>query len=425
MQKKPQKRINIMQDRYNILLVEDDRGDAGLIKRALRDGSPRSTVQIATTIKELSAFKGKSFDIILTDLGLPDSAGPETVKSVQKQFRNTPIVVLTGLEDPHTEDQIVSRGAQDYLVKSDIQSGLLMRTIRHAMTRWDLEHRLEMSERKNRLILENAPCGIALLTPDLEIISCNTWGATLLNTTSAELVAGRQSLVTYLKNKTLPALDRNKERIKFDTVFLVHDKPIDISLTFTPAPKNGWILVFSDITDRVKLTRKLEELATTDPLTGLYNRRHFTERADEEITRQARSRDNLSLAILDVDHFKNINDKHGHSAGDTALKSLATIIQDTIRTTDISGRIGGEEFSILLPDTDTDGATEICERLRTSVEESLIDHEGTNISLTISIGISPIKIGERDWNSAFSRADQALYEAKNNGRNQVICHTTN
>jgi len=167
---------------------------------------------------------------------------------------------------------------------------------------------------------------------------------------------------------------------------------------------------------------KLEQLAITDPLTKIYNRRFFFEGADKEITRAKRTRLPLSLVIFDIDQFKEVNDTFGHIAGDQVLVNLVNLCQQNIRSMDLLARFGGEEFVILMPHTDSKSARESAERFRLKVAEKPMTTSGeTDVSITISMGIASWNYGNPlDVESMLDHADQALYLAKEAGRNQTI-----
>ena len=163
-------------------------------------------------------------------------------------------------------------------------------------------------------------------------------------------------------------------------------------------------------------TEQLETLATIDDLTQIYNRRKFFELAKEEIARNSRYKHGLTIIIIDIDHFKKINDLHGHQMGDKTLKHLTSTISSLIRNTDIFGRIGGEEFSLILPETSKQATKEFAERMRACIENA----RPPNIErITISMGVTQV-YDDDTYESAFSRADIALYAAKNNGRNCIV-----
>ena len=167
------------------------------------------------------------------------------------------------------------------------------------------------------------------------------------------------------------------------------------------------------------LTGELHKLATTDGLTGLPNRRQLMSALDIEVARAARSRRPLTLALLDIDHFKTINDRHGHPAGDAVLVAVAEVLRDVTRGGDLLGRFGGEEFAVLMPDTSLDQAQLGCERLRRAIERRILSFpDGSTGFVTVSTGVARL-VGAEGLTQLIHRADVALYEAKAGGRNVV------
>ncbi len=166
---------------------------------------------------------------------------------------------------------------------------------------------------------------------------------------------------------------------------------------------------------------RLRTLAFRDGLTGLYNHRYFQEIMEREIKRAARYQRPLSLILIDIDHFKQINDTFGHQRGDQVLKTLGKIIENTIRTSDIAARYGGEEFAIILPETDLKGAAVLAERLRKAVESCPMDLNGTMTKITISLGVTTYMGGQKEVKKSkiIDAADRALYNSKEKGRNRV------
>lgn len=167
-----------------------------------------------------------------------------------------------------------------------------------------------------------------------------------------------------------------------------------------------------------KANEELNNLATKDPLTESYNRRYFFTLAQRETTKAERHIRVLSVLMIDIDHFKKINDTYGHAAGDQSLIELANRCREICRESDIFGRIGGEEFAICCPDTNLDGARILAERIRDAVSDIKVEQNGNTISFTLSIGVTQLKIGE-SFDEALHRADEFLYLAKNNGRDRV------
>jgi diguanylate cyclase (GGDEF)-like protein len=159
-----------------------------------------------------------------------------------------------------------------------------------------------------------------------------------------------------------------------------------------------------------------EHLARTDELTKLYNFRAFHEYADRHLDLVKRNKNPLSLLMIDIDDFKSVNDQYGHAAGDFALIHVAALLRNNVRSSDICCRIGGEEFAVILPDTNSQGALDLSENIRRKFEDSPLNLDGSTIQLTVSIGVSD-KIGSVD--ELVRDADFALYKAKRNGRNRV------
>jgi diguanylate cyclase (GGDEF)-like protein len=171
------------------------------------------------------------------------------------------------------------------------------------------------------------------------------------------------------------------------------------------------MLTYNDVTDLVTRAKQFEELAAVDGLTSLYNRRHFDVLAETEWERFQRYHRPLSIILIDIDHFKEVNDRRGHEAGDLILKKLATICVEGARTTDIIARLGGDEFVMLLPETDLQRARSVAERLMTATE--LLDR------VTFSIGIAEGALSMSGIQELLRAADKALYGAKSAGKNCI------
>jgi diguanylate cyclase (GGDEF)-like protein/PAS domain S-box-containing protein len=186
----------------------------------------------------------------------------------------------------------------------------------------------------------------------------------------------------------------------------------------------GFFVVYRDITPEKLAEKRLIAMATTDSLTGLFNRRHFFELSNLELARSRRNGNPLVMLMMDIDHFKNINDTFGHQAGDTVLETLARFGRTCIRAVDVFGRIGGEEFAILLPETKLEDGVAVAERLRHGVERMQIDADGATLSITVSIGVACALAGSHHFDEILAESDRALYKAKCNGRNRVCTWCT-
>lgn len=170
---------------------------------------------------------------------------------------------------------------------------------------------------------------------------------------------------------------------------------------------------------RVKLYQEIGLVAITDSLTGVYTRRHTLERLNEEVSRAKSRKMSMGYLMVDADHFKSINDKHGHIAGDLVLREIGNIIKNNIREIDIAGRYGGEEFCVVLPDTDRDGAMYAAERIRQACESALIKVYDIELKITVSIGLAVFPDDAKTDSELIDKADWALYRSKKMGRNRV------
>jgi diguanylate cyclase (GGDEF)-like protein len=188
----------------------------------------------------------------------------------------------------------------------------------------------------------------------------------------------------------------------------------------------SWLMLISDATHWKDLELRLQELALTDELTKLRNRRYLLEAGATEIARAQRFSRSLSLVMLDIDHFKRINDEFGHAMGDSTLQAFANILKQHCRASDVVARTGGEEFVILLPETSLEEAGEYAESLRKNVQAASIVTPRNVMRITISLGVSSLNDRCSNLDELMKCADRALYHAKSRGRNCVeICDDDN
>lgn len=164
----------------------------------------------------------------------------------------------------------------------------------------------------------------------------------------------------------------------------------------------------------------LQVEANTDPLTELSNRRPFLKTLETEFARARRFKHPLSVAMIDIDHFKRVNDTYGHDAGDRVLRAMSAMLINEFRSIDMLGRLGGEEFAVVFPETDIAGAEVACDRLMKAIRDAIIPVSGKQISITVSIGIARASDETLDGAGILKRADELLYDAKNGGRDRVV-----
>lgn len=179
-------------------------------------------------------------------------------------------------------------------------------------------------------------------------------------------------------------------------------------------------MILTDLTQLAMDFIEMKRQATTDGLTGILNRRAFREEAERAITHATRHRENLALICFDLDHFKAINDTYGHKAGDEVLMDVTAAVKTALRSGDVFGRVGGEEFCVVLPHTDREGAIATAEKLRQAIADIAFEFDGKPVSVTASFGICRMSLVARDLDTLTINADAALYRAKADGRN---CHS--
>jgi diguanylate cyclase (GGDEF)-like protein/PAS domain S-box-containing protein len=286
-----------------------------------------------------------------------------------------------------------------------------------------VKHRFEM-------IFENNASGIILIDENCQIITVNKRFCEIIGFSKSELV-GHNARIFYIDDISYEtARQKILNTDKSSYLNLEHqlkrkdDKLIWCEFVGSQIECKGYgnAMIWSilDVTTQKELQDRLELQATTDYLTELYNRRYFTSRLEEEVSKIKRDKNGVTaLMIFDLDKFKQINDTLGHLMGDFVLKEFADILKRNLRKTDIAGRVGGEEFAMILPNTNLKNAAILANRIREEVSNQTTKIDGVNINYTVSVGLTTLLYDDINSDSAFARADNALYVAKANGRNRV------
>ncbi len=291
-----------------------------------------------------------------------------------------------------------------------------------------VEKELKILEKRYRILAENAPFPVIIsLIPEGNICYSNPKASQQLEISQDDL------LKCFTKDFYVNLEDREKTidilqsqgflenyQLQFKTakgkIFWANLAVTMIEFDEKPAA----FIALIDITEQKLLEQKLQLIAMTDELTGVYNRRYFMIKGTEELYRAKRYKLPFSLLMFDADYFKNINDNYGHDMGDKVLKHLTFLLEENLRNIDILGRLGGEEFGILLPNTEPDQAMILAQRLRQIIEENSLTVKEQLIPLTVSIGLSSFTPDIINLDDLLKRADIALYQAKENGRNCVV-----
>jgi diguanylate cyclase (GGDEF)-like protein len=282
--------------------------------------------------------------------------------------------------------------------------------------------------------LDNISDGVLLLDSDLRVQFLNQklrdyWGISqedaARHPTYADLIANlpRPGAYPVATNQVESFLASRVEEVRSATPATRDLKIADgrtIRLRCSVTASGGRMLTYCDVTDLIRNAEILEKLATTDAMTGLFNRRHFLTMAEAEWSRFQRYQRPLSVLAIDIDHFKSVNDRYGHAVGDEAIVSVADACQQGRRASDIVGRFGGEEFVLLLPETDQVQAMIVAERLREAVAAHVLHVHKVQFRLTISLGVAQATLSMSGIDALLRAADEALYQAKDAGRNRAV-----
>jgi diguanylate cyclase (GGDEF)-like protein/PAS domain S-box-containing protein len=415
-----------------LLLVEDNLGDARLLREMLNEQGLHDTE--LTHVEHLSTAEihlaGSEVDIILLDLGLPDARGLDAVKRTHRAAPHVPLVVLTGMDDEVLAAQSLQEGAQDYLIKNQIDGRSLLRSLRYSIERKSMEEALfeekERAEVTLKCIADGVVCtdiseNITFLNlaaekmtgwPLLEAAGRPTGQVLrILNATSHEPILNpmerARTNATHLPSNSILAQRDGLEIPVEDSVALIHDRE---------GQATGAVIVLRDVSAARAMADQMTHSAEHDFLTGLPNRLLFNDRVTQAITMAPRHMKKVAILFLDLDGFKHINDSLGHPAGDKLLKSIATRLVDCVRNSDTVSRQGGDEFVVLLSEVERPEDTAITARRMLQAVAEAHSISGHDLYVTTSIGVSVYPDDGPDAETLIKNADTAMYQAKENGR---------
>ena len=410
-----------------ILLVEDNPGDARLIELLLDEAldagrlSTRGRKRARSVDEAARLLTEHEFDIVLLDLSLPDAQGRDTYHRIQRSAPDLPVVALTGHDDEEMARELVSAGAQDYLVKGQVDARLLARALHYAVERKRSEEKLRLAAQVFDIALE----GIVVADADHRVVSVNRAFSDLTGYSEAE-VSGRpvcaeggnggifqrlwaaQACGERWQGEGLCRRANGEEFPVWLNVSAVQDAAERVT---------HYVAAFNDISSLKRTEERLRHLAHHDALTGLPNRILFHDRLEQAKALTRRNDSLAALLFVDLDRFKLINDSLGHAQGDTLLRGVADRLRRCVREVDTVGRLGGDEFAIILGDLGApDDARIVAEKVLESLAYPflLADHE---VFITSSVGIAFYGHGDNDAEGFMERADIAMYYAKRAGRN--------
>jgi diguanylate cyclase (GGDEF)-like protein len=389
--------------KIDILVIEDDRVDQMALKRFLREAKLPYNCTFTSTISEArEILKSKRFDLILSDY----SIGNGTAFDIMDLREDMPLVMVTGTGNEEVAVQALKRGVSDYLIK-DVDSNylkVLAPTVERTIQRTEEAKALRMLSHAIR----NVDDSVFITDMNNKILFvneafCKTYGY------KEEDIIGKDGRVLGEIDRDGEFYHKRKDGDEF---------PIDLTVSVLKDEKDQKVAIVRiahNITERKRMEEELRRLATTDPLTMAYNRTKFNEIISREIERVKRYGQRLSMIIFDIDHFKRVNDTHGHMVGDEVLRTIADLVRNNIRKIEYLIRWGGEEFMILASEIALDEAVALAERIKGVIENHRFDDVG---QVTISCGVTEFKEGD-SVDTFIKRADDALYMAKKKGKNRV------
>jgi diguanylate cyclase (GGDEF)-like protein/PAS domain S-box-containing protein len=415
-----------------ILLIDGNEDDQRTIAGELAElHGTRFDLALAGTLAQgLTELRTGRVDVILLDLNLADSMGLTTYLRLQPKAGDIPVIVLVDQSDEDVGGGAVERGALDFLVKQQLMSTLLEKTLRYATERTHTLRALKASESRYRELYENVVAGVFQSTPEGNFMSANPALVRLLGYASEDEMLGldiARDVYMYPEDRAnwLANMQSQGEIRNAELVLKRKDghKIVVLENSRVVRDTEGRVLYYegtlTDITEAHELSRQLSYEASHDALTGLINRRQFELQLQRALESAQATDAHHALFYLDLDQFKLINDTCGHIAGDELLRQLAATLAGRIRAGDTLARLGGDEFGMLLHDCAVEDAVEVARSLLKIIEQFQFVWGSSTFFVGASIGIVPVDQRFRRITQVLAAADTACYAAKDQGRHRV------
>lgn len=390
---------------------------------------------VSSPAEAIEILRNETIDIIVTALEFDGISGEDFINQINhSKFKNIPIIVLTSTDTMEMREHIFGLGVVDYLVKTEVEDSLL-RSYFSAFTKLKVfSHNVkEISV----AVLDDSKLSLSLIH---QIFDLADFQDVTYYSDPNDLVKDSKEYDVYIIDLILPGISGEELLLKLrhrhpksiimimssvtnyktisTTLLIGADdyimKPFDANIFM--ARLKVQIKYYLMMRDLEVKNEELQEMAITDGLTKVYNRRYSMMRLEEEIERSRRYKHPLSILILDIDNFKQVNDEYGHQVGDDVLIKLAKSCQRLIRGSDVMTRFGGEEFMIIFPELDSEHAMCVAEKVRKEIEALQFDVEG--LKITVSGGLADAKL--LSINEVIKIADENLYKAKHSGKNCMI-----
>ncbi|MDY3199560.1 MAG: diguanylate cyclase [Arcobacter sp.] len=428
----------------SVLYVEDE-NDVREFTSKLLSSLLKKVYTAKNGLEGLELFKENqnNIDLIISDINMPKMNGLDMCEQIRKINSEMPLVITSAHNDTNFLKKAIEVGVNTYAMKP-IDLYQLIESIIKAMEpillkrklielNLSLESKIEQEINKIKSILD-AQDNIIIVTNKDEITNVNKKFLDFFEIMNFnEFISTKKNIFDFFQEEfgfiTKEKINRQISWVKYikdlheiDRIVKIRnslneEKIFAINVDYYENKEDYYVFSLTDITKLKEKSNLLEYQASHDKLTGLFNRNRFDEIYSKEIKRAKRYNNDLSIILFDIDNFKNVNDTYGHQIGDEVLKEIAKLLLNNVRDLDICVRWGGEEFLILLPQTNLDGAKTVAEKIRTAIiKNSLTDK---NLQITASFGVLQM-IDSDDENSLISKVDKLLYLAKNSGKNIVV-----
>ncbi|MFA6506516.1 MAG: diguanylate cyclase [Treponemataceae bacterium] len=404
---------------------------SALFRKVIRELVARcghAAESVSTRAEASAALAAGDIDLIVTGLELDDGSGEDFIRDLNASpLKDTPVIVVTSTDSIEMRERLFALGVVDYMLKGELNEDSLRRYF-DALAAED-----ELSRFMRSLRVAVIDDSAVILKIVAGILSLHGFSSVKFFADPAVLFEAEEAFDLYICDIVLPGMSGEQvvtriRRSGSDAIILcisrfTSEKPLSNILL---AGANDYISKPFDaagLISRLKinvrsyqLKKRLEHLAVTDGLTGLYNHRYSYERVEEEMSKARRYDRPLSAIMIDIDDFKKINDTRGHRIGDEVLKGVAEAIKSALRSVDIVGRYGGEEFIAILPETPHPASCVAAEKIRSAIAEAFFA-DGT-VRATVSLGVAELEPDET-LASFIGRSDALLYQAKKAGKNRV------
>ena len=420
-----------------LLIVDDSADDITLVVRALLSQGYQVAYSAVNNPAVMRAeLERQEWDVIISDHSMPNFEAAEALALAKELRPDVPFIIVSGRVDLNLAVALMKSGVQDYVQKSELVrlGPVIERELREAKSSRERKHaedRLRESQAIFQAIVENVGDLVALLDTEGRRIYNSPSYRPLFSEEDIQIGSSsfmeihpddRERIKAVFRRTVATGLgERGEFRFVLKDGRVRHIESEGRAIHDAQGKVSKVLVVSRDITERKRMETELLRLATTDFLTGLPNRRHFLARLEEEHARMQRLEgQRATVLMLDLDHFKRVNDRFGHATGDNCLKHLTALVRGELRKIDTAGRLGGEEFGIILPGADPTSAQVFAERLRLKVADTPFVFKDQVIQLTVSIGVAAMDGKDADAVAVLARADRALYGAKEGGRNRLM-----